>query len=73
MIFSLAVLFTGFVYAISVHCKDNFTTCTEGGCDANPGWWADNCYIYGCTAAPSGFKCSSPGGGGKEPPIYPEL
>lgn len=71
---SMAVLLSGMVYAVSVHCKENFTTCTEGGCDANPGWWATDCKIYGCTAKPypDFFKCKEPDGGGKSP-IEPEL
>ncbi|MCP2599208.1 hypothetical protein NLB65_01985 [Candidatus Aminicenantes bacterium AC-335-B20] len=60
LIFSLVVLLIGMVYAVTVTCQENFTTCTEGGCDANPGWWATDCYIYGCTAAPTGFECKYP-------------
>lgn len=41
-------------------CKDAFPgTCTQGGCDAQPGWYASECLLYcsssrivGCVTPP---------------------
>lgn len=50
---SIAVLFMvlsllmveGIANAEAVKCKDYFTLCVDGGCDASPGWIAQDCVI----------------------------
>lgn len=36
------------LYAETVSCRDHFSRCTEGGCDAEEGWIAQNCMIEYC-------------------------
>lgn len=38
-------LIQGITSATEVKCKDYFTKCTDGGCDAKEGWKAENCKV----------------------------
>lgn len=44
---SMAVPVAGF----ALWCKDAFPgTCTQGGCDAQPGWYAQECFLHCSTS-----------------------
>ncbi len=46
--------------AAEVKCKNYFTNCTDGGCDASEGWKAEACIIRCGPAGSEEILCMAP-------------
>jgi len=62
VLFTILSLFfiQGMTSATPVKCRDYFSNCTDGGCDAAPGWKAEGCVIRCGPAGSEEILCAVP-------------